>query len=92
MSLSSKTLRGKAWPLSLDLPQVFMFYSLSHCQCLLLAIPTEKPRLKMSAGALQIGQPHSAWVRKKSGVPDVAQWVKDPTMLWLWHRLAALQL
>ena len=22
-------------------------------------------------------------------IPGLAQWVKDPTLLWLWHRLAA---
>ena len=37
-----------------------LFYSLTYCQCLLLAIPKEKPRTKMSAGALQIAQPHLA--------------------------------
>ena len=22
-------------------------------------------------------------------IPGLAQWVKDPALLWLWHRLAA---
>ena len=22
-------------------------------------------------------------------IPDLTQWVQDPTLLWLWHRLAA---
>ena len=22
-------------------------------------------------------------------IPSLAQWVKDPVLLWLWHRLAA---
>ena len=22
-------------------------------------------------------------------IPDLAQWVKDPVLLWLWHRLVA---
>ena len=25
-------------------------------------------------------------------IPDLAQWVKDPALLWLWHRLAAIAL
>ena len=23
-------------------------------------------------------------------IPGLAQWVKDPALLWLWHRLAAV--
>ena len=27
-----------------------------------------------------------------ASIPGLAQWVKDPALLWLWHRLAAAAL
>jgi len=33
------------------------------------------------------------WLTNPPGsIPALAQWVKDPALLWLWHRLAATSL
>ena len=31
-------------------------------------------------------------IHEDAEIPGLAQWVKDPAMLWLWHRLAAAAL
>ena len=44
-------------------------------------------------GSSRHGSEEMILTNKDAGsIPDLAQWVKDPTLLWLWCRLSATAL